>query len=62
MVLSFAAGIFGISIAVALRERGHKVTVFDRNDYSKNKYQNFELQVASVDQNKIVRLGPTVRV
>lgn len=38
------------------------MTVFDRNDYSKDKYQDFELQAASVDQNKIVRLGPTVRV
>ncbi|WWC88911.1 uncharacterized protein L201_003826 [Kwoniella dendrophila CBS 6074] len=49
------AGIFGLSTALALQEQGYNVTVFDRNDYSKDNYGNFEIQAASVDQNKIFR-------
>ncbi|WWC62333.1 uncharacterized protein I303_104929 [Kwoniella dejecticola CBS 10117] len=49
------AGIFGLSLAVALRQRGYEVTVFDKNDYSQDEYKDFEVQAASVDQNKIFR-------
>ncbi|KAL2827443.1 FAD dependent oxidoreductase [Aspergillus pseudoustus] len=51
------AGIFGLSLAVALRNKGHKVTVFDRNEYDKTGYdpKSEDAQAASVDLNKIMR-------
>ncbi|WVW80529.1 hypothetical protein I302_102514 [Kwoniella bestiolae CBS 10118] len=49
------AGIFGLSLAVSLKQRGYDVVVFDKNDYSLDEYRNFEVQAASVDQNKIFR-------
>ncbi|KAK6907810.1 hypothetical protein I203_101811 [Kwoniella mangroviensis CBS 8507] len=49
------AGIFGLSLAVSLRQRGYDVVVFDKNDYGLDEYRDFEVQAASVDQNKIFR-------
>lgn len=52
------AGIFGLSLAVALKERGYKVTVFDQHRYDETGYQpgiDASIQAASVDENKIFR-------
>ncbi|KAI8965193.1 nucleotide-binding domain-containing protein [Daldinia sp. FL1419] len=54
------AGVFGLSLAVALRKRGHNVTVFDQNRYDETRYQpglDNMAQAASVDQNKIFRVS-----
>ncbi|KAF6789705.1 putative FAD dependent oxidoreductase [Colletotrichum sojae] len=52
------AGIFGLSLAVALSKRGHRVNVFDRHRYDETGYSPDALhstQAASVDHNKIFR-------
>ncbi|KAJ6785668.1 hypothetical protein PWT90_00961 [Aphanocladium album] len=52
------AGIFGLSLAVALREKGYAVTVFDRHPYDETQYDpvaDENVQAASVDHNKIFR-------
>ncbi|KFG86009.1 hypothetical protein MANI_027284 [Metarhizium anisopliae] len=52
------AGIFGLSLAIGLQKSGHSVTVFERYQYDKNKYEPDEddkVQAASVDVNKIFR-------
>ncbi|KAJ0425226.1 FAD dependent oxidoreductase [Aspergillus carlsbadensis] len=57
-VAIIGAGIFGLSLAVALRDKGYKVTVFDRNAYDKTGYDpegEKDAQAASVDLNKILR-------
>ncbi|OQD75433.1 hypothetical protein PENDEC_c007G04063 [Penicillium decumbens] len=55
-VAIIGAGIFGISLALALRDRNYKVSVFERNEYDKNEYSpETGAQAASVDLNKIFR-------
>ncbi|KAJ6446972.1 ribonucleotide reductase inhibitor [Purpureocillium lavendulum] len=52
------AGIFGLSLALSLRKRGHDVTVFDQHRYDETSYHPSEAEpelVASVDHNKIFR-------
>ncbi|KAF4992657.1 hypothetical protein FDECE_13651, partial [Fusarium decemcellulare] len=52
------AGIFGLSLAVALSKRGHSVAVFDRYQYDESAYapdHDRDVQAASVDHNKIFR-------
>ncbi|KAI1475130.1 nucleotide-binding domain-containing protein [Daldinia eschscholtzii] len=52
------AGVFGLSLAVALRRRGYNVTVFDQHRYDETRYQpgyDDMVQSASVDHNKIFR-------
>ncbi|KAF6832640.1 putative FAD dependent oxidoreductase [Colletotrichum plurivorum] len=52
------AGIFGLSLAVALSKRGHRVDVFDRHRYDETGYSPdapHSTQAASVDHNKIFR-------
>ncbi|KZL86839.1 fad dependent oxidoreductase [Colletotrichum incanum] len=52
------AGIFGLSLAVALRKRQYRVTVFDRYRYDETNYApdlDGNIQAASVDHNKIFR-------
>ncbi|KAF4544032.1 FAD dependent oxidoreductase [Lasiodiplodia theobromae] len=52
------AGVFGLSLAVALKERGYKVTVFDQHRYDETGYLpgvDASIQAASVDENKIFR-------
>ncbi|KAJ5253072.1 hypothetical protein N7489_003482 [Penicillium chrysogenum] len=50
------AGIFGLSLAIALRDRNYAVTVFDRSQYDANGYDPTadDVQAASADHNKIV--------
>ncbi|GIK03799.1 hypothetical protein Aspvir_007873 [Aspergillus viridinutans] len=52
------AGIFGLSLAVALRSKGYTATICDRNEYDKTGYdpEGEDAQAASVDLNKIVSL------
>ncbi|KAH1315752.1 hypothetical protein KXX47_003454 [Aspergillus fumigatus] len=56
-VAIIGAGIFGLSLAVALRSKGYTVTVFDRNAYDETDYdpEGEDAQAASVDLNKILR-------
>ncbi|ETS87135.1 hypothetical protein PFICI_00963 [Pestalotiopsis fici W106-1] len=52
------AGIFGLSLAIALRSNGHKVTVFDQCPYDDTGYAPGAdplHEAASVDHNKIMR-------
>ncbi|KAF2160341.1 hypothetical protein M409DRAFT_70505 [Zasmidium cellare ATCC 36951] len=52
------AGIFGLSLAVALNRKGHHVTIFDQYAYDQTGYQPSESDrklVASIDHNKIFR-------
>ncbi|KAJ5471727.1 hypothetical protein N7530_009084 [Penicillium desertorum] len=51
------AGIFGLSLAIALRDRNYEVTVFDRSQYDANGYDPTadDVQAASADHNKIFR-------
>ncbi|EFQ25143.1 FAD dependent oxidoreductase [Colletotrichum graminicola] len=52
------AGIFGLSLAVALSKRQYRVTVFDRYHYDETNYApdlDGRTQAASVDHNKIFR-------
>ncbi|KAI1140083.1 nucleotide-binding domain-containing protein [Hypoxylon sp. FL0543] len=52
------AGVFGLSLAVALRSRNCEVTVFDQHRYDETGYQpghDEVVQAASVDHNKIFR-------
>ncbi|KAM0543140.1 hypothetical protein ACHAPJ_012482 [Fusarium lateritium] len=52
------AGVFGISIAISLRDKGYTVSVFDRNPYDETDYDPTDdrhQQSASVDHNKIFR-------
>ncbi|CAI6091663.1 unnamed protein product [Clonostachys chloroleuca] len=57
-VIIVGAGIFGLSTSLALRAKGHNVTVFDQHDYIQSRYDpehHPNGQVASVDHNKILR-------
>ncbi|CRG90604.1 L-pipecolate oxidase [Talaromyces islandicus] len=56
-VAIIGAGIFGLSLAVALCDKNYAVTVFDRNAYHENGYDPGDdyAQAASVDLNKIFR-------
>ncbi|KXG49515.1 FAD dependent oxidoreductase [Penicillium griseofulvum] len=56
-VAIIGAGIFGLSLAIALRDRNYKVTVFDRSQYDANGYDPTadDVQAASADHNKIFR-------
>ncbi|KAJ5375814.1 FAD dependent oxidoreductase [Penicillium concentricum] len=56
-VAIIGAGIFGLSLAIALRDRNYEVTVFDRSQYDTNGYDPTadDVQAASADQNKIFR-------
>lgn len=51
------AGVFGLSTAIHLAQRGYKnVTVFDKHDYNQSRYSYFAgADAASADINKIVR-------
>ncbi|OTA54832.1 FAD dependent oxidoreductase [Hypoxylon sp. EC38] len=52
------AGVFGLSLAVALRARNYEVTVFDQHRYDETEYQpgcDDQVQAASIDHNKIFR-------
>ncbi|PHH86790.1 hypothetical protein CDD83_9747 [Cordyceps sp. RAO-2017] len=52
------AGVFGLSIALALRKRGYRVVVFDQEPYDSTAYAPSDdglSQAASVDHNKIFR-------
>ncbi|TDZ49795.1 L-pipecolate oxidase [Colletotrichum trifolii] len=52
------AGIFGLSLALALSRKGKQVTVFDRHRYDESGYSPdfaHSTQAASVDHNKIFR-------
>ncbi|OTA93989.1 hypothetical protein M434DRAFT_30496 [Hypoxylon sp. CO27-5] len=54
------AGVFGLSLAIALRARNYEVTVFDQHRYDETEYQpgcDDQVQAASVDHNKIVNLS-----
>ncbi|KAJ5822420.1 FAD dependent oxidoreductase [Penicillium robsamsonii] len=56
-VAIIGAGIFGLSLAIALRDRNYDVTVFDRSQYDANGYDPTadDVQAASADHNKIFR-------
>ncbi|SPO02599.1 uncharacterized protein DNG_05272 [Cephalotrichum gorgonifer] len=57
-IIVVGAGIFGLSLALTLRAKGHEVTVFDQCDYSQSGYDpdhDLNGQAASVDHNKILR-------
>ncbi|EMR69492.1 putative fad dependent oxidoreductase protein [Eutypa lata UCREL1] len=54
------AGVFGLSLAVALSLSKHDVTVFDQHRYNRTEYQpgaDDQVQAASVDHNKIFRVS-----
>ncbi|WYZ39935.1 hypothetical protein EsH8_IV_000276 [Colletotrichum jinshuiense] len=54
----YTAGIFGLSLAVALSKREYRVTVLDRYRYDQTRYEpdlDGNTQAASVDHNKIFR-------
>ncbi|KAJ5339766.1 hypothetical protein N7452_006494 [Penicillium brevicompactum] len=56
-VAIIGAGIFGLSLANALRDRNYEVSVFDRSQYDENGYDPTadDVQAASADHNKIFR-------
>ncbi|KAI1382882.1 nucleotide-binding domain-containing protein [Hypoxylon trugodes] len=57
-VIIVGAGVFGLSLALALRARNYDVVVFDQHPYDRSAYQpgyDDVVQAASVDHNKIFR-------
>ncbi|KAF2010002.1 FAD dependent oxidoreductase [Aaosphaeria arxii CBS 175.79] len=57
-VAIIGAGVFGLSLALTLRRKGHCVAVFDQNAYHETGYRPSEYSselAASVDHNKIFR-------
>ncbi|KAJ5123846.1 uncharacterized protein N7515_007671 [Penicillium bovifimosum] len=55
-VAIIGAGIFGLSLAITLRDRGYEVSVFDRCQYDVKGYDPADnVQAASADHNKIFR-------
>lgn len=55
-IIVVGAGIFGLSTALHLAQRGYLVTVFDKQPYDESRYSYFKgADSASADINKIVR-------
>ncbi|KAJ5319793.1 hypothetical protein N7508_000076 [Penicillium antarcticum] len=56
-IIGGKTGIFGLSLAIALRDKNYEVTVFDRSQYDANGYDpaSDDVQAASADHNKIFR-------